>query len=103
MNSKYSVFGNLLALNLEILELSLDKLTHETKLEMLSLFDEDGNKTYVMKKLEELYHKGKYGPFDLLMNKTNAPLGLSSKMVWELVHGKKKKVILYLNLDYKRS
>lgn len=77
-----------------------EKLYHEAKSDRLSLFDKEGNKTYVMKKLEEIYHRGQYGVFNLLTDKTNTPLGLSSKTVWELVHGKKKKSIRRDHFEY---
>lgn len=67
---------------------------------MISLFDEEGNKTSTLKKLEAIYRKGGYGPFDLFSKKENVPLGLSSKRVWELVHKKNRKFIRKDHLDY---
>jgi hypothetical protein len=77
-----------------------ENLYHKEKSPMISLIDDDGKKTSEMKMLEDIYHKGKYGVFDLLAGKEDTPLGLSSKRVWELVHGKKKKLIRKDHFDY---
>lgn len=73
---------------------------HKEKSQMITLIDGQGNKTPEMKQLEDIYLKGNYGAFNLLSGKACVPLGLSSKGVWELVHGKKKKSIRKDYMDY---
>lgn len=68
--------------------------------EMVHLYKTDGQKSLAMNKLQRIYKFGKYGPEDLLVGKSDVPVGLSSRMVWEMVRGNKWKYIPKNYLDY---
>lgn len=70
------------------------------KVKNIPLIDERGKATLHLERLRKLFTHESYGPYNILLDKNNVPAGLSSRKIWEALHGKSIKFMREDHFEY---